>query len=246
MHWILLRGLTRERAHWGDFPERLSAAFPDQHFHLVDLPGTGIHYREASPATVRAIREQVCRQVSHIPRPFSILALSMGGMVALDWAQHAEPGELQHLVLINTSSGFSRPWQRMQPAAWPKILRLLVRRELFHRERDILRLTSNRDIPLSLCKAWYSIQRQRPVSFTNARNQLLAAARFKPLEKRPMADALILASKGDRIASWHCSAELERRWCWTLKLHPDAGHDLPLDEPEWVIRQMGDWIPGTR
>jgi len=23
-------------------------------------------------------------------------------------------------------------------------------------------------------------------------------------------------------------------------------HDLPLDEPEWVIRQMGDWIPGTR
>src|SRR5690554_7628397 len=39
MHWILLRGLTRERAHWGDFPERLRAAFPDQHFHLVDLPG---------------------------------------------------------------------------------------------------------------------------------------------------------------------------------------------------------------
>src|SRR5690554_7405102 len=36
MHWILLRGLTRERAHWGDFPERLRAAFPDQHFHLVD------------------------------------------------------------------------------------------------------------------------------------------------------------------------------------------------------------------
>ena len=54
MHWILLRGLTRERAHWGDFPERLRAAFPGQQFHLVDLPGTGIHYREASPATVRA------------------------------------------------------------------------------------------------------------------------------------------------------------------------------------------------
>ena len=154
MHWILLRGLTREHAHWGSFPARLGEAFPEHQFHLVDLPGTGVRYREDSPATVAAIREAVSRHVSHIPGPFSILALSMGGMVALDWAQHAEPGEFQHLVLINTSSGFSRPWQRMQPAAWPKILRFLVRRELFHRARDILRLTSNRVIPLSLFKHW--------------------------------------------------------------------------------------------
>lgn len=243
MHWILLRGLTREQAHWGDFPERLRAAFPEDSFYLVDLPGTGVHYREASPDTIAGIRDRVCRQVSHLPRPFSILALSMGGMVALDWAQHAEPGELQHLVLINSSSGFSPFWQRMRPGIWPRVIRLLARRELFHRERDILRLTSNRELPLRVCKAWYSIQRQRPVLLRNTRNQLLAATRYKPLDKRPMADALLLASKGDRIVSWRCSAELERRWCWTLKLHPDAGHDLPLDEPEWVIQQLAGWLP---
>ena len=244
MHWILLRGLTREHAHWGRFPDQLRAAFPQDHFHPVDLPGTGIHYRDASPNTIAEIRQQVVEQVRHIPRPFSVLALSMGGMVALDWAQNAEHGELQHLVLINSSFGFSPFWRRMRPGAWPRILRLLARRELFHRERDILRLTSNRELPLSLCKTWYSIQRQRPVTYQNTLNQLLAASRFTPQPKAPMADALLLASKGDRIVHWQCSAELERRWCWTLKLHPDAGHDLPMDEPEWLIRQIRDWLPG--
>ncbi|MDY6842316.1 MAG: alpha/beta hydrolase, partial [Pseudomonadota bacterium] len=147
MHWILLRGLTREHAHWGRFPSRLQEVFPDHRFHMVDLPGTGVHYREDSPTTVAAIREKVAGQVRHIPGPFNILALSMGGMVALDWAQHAPEGQIQNLVLINTSSGFSPPWQRMRPGVWPRVLRLLGRRELFDRERDILRLTSNHEVP---------------------------------------------------------------------------------------------------
>ncbi len=242
MHWILLRGLTREQAHWGDFPARLKDAFPGHQFHAVDLPGTGVHFREDSPDTIAGIRQRVIRQVDHIPRPFSLLALSMGGMVALDWAQQATEGEIQHLVLINTSSGFSPPWQRMRPGAWPRILRLLARRELFDRERDILRLTSNRDVSLELAKRWYSTQRQRPVSARNAVNQLAAAARFRPAEKRPLPEALLLASRGDRIVHWRCSEALEQRWQWTLKLHPDAGHDLPLDDAEWVISRMHQWL----
>lgn len=243
MDWILLRGLTRERAHWGSFPLKLQEAFPGHRFHMVDLPGTGVHYREDSPAAVASIREKVRERVCHIPGPLSILALSMGGMVALDWAQNAAEGEIQDLVLINTSSGFSPPWQRMRPGAWPRILRLLGRRELFDRERDILRLTSNREVPLSLAKQWYSIQRQRPVSTGNALNQLAAAARFTPAPKRPLPDALLIASRGDRIVHWRCSAVLEERWQWTLRLHPDAGHDLPLDEPDWIIQQMRNWLP---
>lgn len=242
MHWILLRGLTRERGHWGNFPLKLQEAFPDNRFHMVDLPGTGVHYRENSPAAVASIREKVCERTRHIPRPLGILALSMGGMIALDWAQNAAEGEIQNLVLINTSSGFSPPWHRIRPGTWPRILRLLCRRELFDRERDILRLTSNREIPLTLAKQWYSIQRQRPVSTRNAVNQLAAAARYTPGPKRPLPEALLLASRGDRIVHWRCSAVIEQRWQWTLKLHPDAGHDLPLDEPDWVIRQLSGWL----
>ncbi|MCK7566738.1 alpha/beta fold hydrolase [Marinobacter xestospongiae] len=238
MRWILLRGLAREQAHWGAFRQQLATAFPGHQFHTVDLPGTGVHFKEASPTTIADIRACVQRQVQHIPRPYGLIALSLGGMVALDWAQQAQEGEIQQLVLINTSSGFSPPWQRMKPTAWPKLLRLLARRELFHRESDILALSSNRPMAVQTAKQWYSIQRQRPVTATNALRQIAAAARFRPASRRPLPDALLLASQQDRLVDWRCSRALERRWQWTLKVHPDAGHDLPLDDADWVIRQL--------
>lgn len=243
MNWILLRGLTREQSHWGKFPRKLEDAFPDQRFHLVDLPGTGVHFKDPSPATIAAIRARVCRSVRHIPAPYSLLGLSMGGMVALDWAQHALEGEIQNLVLINTSTGFSPPWRRTRPGAWPRIARLLCRRDLFDREADILKLTCNTPPSLETIKHWYSIQRQRPVSARTGYAQLKAAAAFRPLPARPLPDALLLASRKDRIVDWKCSQALEQRWQWTLKVHPSAGHDLPLDDPDWIIRQLKGWLP---
>lgn len=238
MRWILLRGLGREQAHWGAFLPKIREAFPEHQFYPVDLPGTGVHFKDRSPATIADIRHHVQQQVAHIPKPYSLLALSLGGMVALDWAQNALEGEIQHLVLINTSSGFSPPWQRMKPTAWPRLLRIISRRELFDRERDILALSSNRPLTPAITKQWYSIQRQRPVSATNVLRQVSAAARFRPDSKRPLTSALVLSSKGDRLVDWRCSQALEQRWQWLLKRHPDAGHDLPLDDPDWIIGQL--------
>ncbi|WP_203142359.1 alpha/beta fold hydrolase [Marinobacter mangrovi] len=242
MHWILLRGLTREQAHWGVLPQRLRDTFPGHDFHPVDLPGTGTHFREPSPADIPAIREAVQRQCQHIPYPLGLIALSMGGMVALDWAQHAHPGDIQHLVLINTSSGFNRPWHRLRPKTWPTLMRLLTVRDLREREAQILALSSNRQLNPATVQRWYSIQTQRPVSPRNAVRQLWAAARFRPADERPLPDALVLASKGDRIVDWCCSERLAERWQWTLRLHPDAGHDLPLDDPDWVIEAIRDYL----
>ncbi|SFL85174.1 alpha/beta fold hydrolase [Marinobacter zhejiangensis] len=244
MRWILLRGLAREQAHWGSFLPQIREAFPDHQFFPVDLPGTGVHFKEASPTTIADIRRHVQAQVAHIPKPYSVLALSLGGMVALDWAQHVLEGEIQQLVLINTSSGFSPPWQRMKPGAWPRLLRIAGRRDLFRRERDILSLSSNLPISQTVAKQWYSIQRQRPVTATNALRQIAAAARFRPGSKRPLTNALLLTSAGDRLVDWRCSQALESRWQWTLKRHPDAGHDLPLDDTAWIIRQLRSYLDG--
>ena len=170
-----------------------------------------------------------------------LVGASMGGMVALDWAQNAPAGQIQALVLINTSCGFSPPWHRMRPGAWPRIMRLLARRELFEREADILRLTCNTEPELATMKRWYSIQRQRRVSPRTAWQQLQAAVGYRPRAKRPLPDGLLLASQRDRIVHWRCSEALEQRWHWTMKLHPWAGHDLPLDDPEWIVAQIRQW-----
>lgn len=246
MHWILLRGLTREHAHWGVLPERLRDVFPQHKFHTVDLPGTGIRFRESSPWTVPAIREAVQKQVGHIPGPYGLIALSMGAMIAVDWAQHARSGEIQHLILINTSSGFNRPWHRLKPRTWPTLLRLLTLRDLREREAQVLALTSNRQLNPATVQRWYSIQAQRPVSASNAMRQLTAAARYRPMKERPMPEALLLASKGDRIVDWRCSQALAERWHWTMRLHPDAGHDLPLDDPDWLIEEITRYINGAQ
>lgn len=242
MHWILLRGLTREQGHWGDLPQRLAGAMPEHRFHTLDLPGTGTRYRDTSPWSIAGIRQKVASAAAHIPAPYGLIGLSMGGMVALDWAQAEPGGRIQRLVLINTSAGFSPPWQRFRPSAMPAVVRLLGRRELFEREQGILALTSSRPVTAETAKRWYSIQRQRPVSRANALRQLTAAARFRPAPQRPLPDALMLASCGDRIVDWRCSRVLEQRWQWTLKVHPDAGHDLPLDAPDWVVGQIAGYL----
>jgi hypothetical protein len=41
----------------------------------------------------------------------------------------------------------------------------------------------------------------------------------------------------DVLVSPQCSATLAHRWQVELRIHPDAGHDLPLDDPAWVIQQ---------
>lgn len=242
MHWILLRGLTREAAHWGDFPARLQAAWPGVPVHCVDLPGTGRLFKARSPSTIPAIRAHLQAAVAHIPPPYGVLALSMGGMVALDWAQQAEHGLIQRLVMINSSSGFNPPWQRLRPAVWPQLLRLFTLRDRHAREAAILRLCSARPVTPDLIQRWYSIQVHRPVSLASASAQLSAAARYRPAPRAPATSGLLLASRADRLVNWQCSDTLARRWDWPLHLHPDAGHDLPLDDPDWVIARISAWL----
>ncbi|MFW5824187.1 MAG: alpha/beta fold hydrolase [Marinobacter sp.] len=237
MDWILLRGLAREQAHWGAFRERLQSRCPGHRFHVIDLPGTGSHYRETSPATIAGIRQQVQHYARHIPGPVGLFGLSMGGMVALDWAQ-AEPQRVARLVLLNTSTGFSPSWRRLRPAALVQALTLLWRRDVAGRERGILRLTSNRPVCDTLAYHWLMIQCQRPVRVSTAIAQLRAAAGYRPAAEPPPVEALLLASTADRIVHWHCSRALARRWQWPLRTHADAGHDLVLDAPDWVLEQF--------
>lgn len=239
MQWILLRGLARESGHWHDFPQRLQQAL-SRHDRVIalDLPGTGRHYRDRSPTSIPEIRAWLQRHYWHLPRPLGLIGLSMGGMVALDWAQHAPTGEIQRLVMINSSCRFSPPWKRMKPRQWPRLAQLLTMSDVEAREASILKLSSNRRIDPETLQRWYSIQRQRPVSRANVFRQLRAAASYHPAEHRPLPDGLLLASEADRLVHWRCSRALEDAWQWTLKTHPSAGHDLALDDPDWVIDQI--------
>lgn len=242
MNWLLLRGLARESAHWGDWPEELRQARPGDSFHTRDLPGTGLARHLRSPANITEIREFAEQAARHLPRPFGLIGLSLGGMVALDWALH-RPEDCANLVLISSSSGHSRLWRRLRPTRWPRVLRMLSQTDSNAREQAILSLTSNGPVNRAVARQWQAIQRERPVGRPDVIRQLYAASRYKPSHQKLQIPALVLTSHGDRLMDWRCSRDLAESLECPLVVHPSAGHDLPLDAPDWLIKQLNTYFP---
>jgi len=243
---ILVRGLAREAAHWLDFPEQLQEILGDQYqLHLVDFPGCGQYYRAPALASVAAMTDHARTEIgltkiaAHNDRVY-VIGISMGGMVALDWAQRFAQ-ELHGIVLINSSAGDQPFWWRLRPRTWLTMTRALLA-ENNAREAQVLKIVSNNtaDYTQHLNK-WLSIQQQHPVTRTTIVTMLRAAAQFRP-HAHCTVDGLVLASEGDRMVSIRTSAAIARQFNWPLKRHPSAGHDLPMDDPAWVAARIGEWL----
>jgi pimeloyl-ACP methyl ester carboxylesterase len=244
--WVLLRGLAREARHWGDFPERFGTRVGAARVIALDLPGNGTLHGQRSPASVDAMAEHVRAELARrgLAPPFQVLAMSLGAMVACAWAAH-HPREIGGAVLVNTSlRPFSRLTQRLRPRQWPVLMKLLLSspspRE---RERAVLQLTSRVAGPQdALLDAWARYRRDAPVTGGNALRQLWAAARYRAAHQAPATPMLALCSAADALVDPRCSARLARAWGCPIATHPWAGHDLPLDDGEWVAAQVEAWL----
>lgn len=250
--WILLRGWTREAAHWGAFPGQLAAVLPGDAVIALDLPGTGSEHRRSSPTCIAAIAEDCRARLERrgVAPPYRLFGLSLGGMVAAHWAaRHAH--EIERAVLLNTSlRPYAPPWRRLRPRAWPGLLRIAATRDPRAAEQAILELTSAlAGERAALVDAWVAIRARRPVRPRNALGQLVAALRYRASAVPPAVPLLLLASAADQLVHPDCSRSLARAWGGTIAEHPHAGHDLPLDDGPWVAECIAAWIaavPGNK
>ncbi len=232
---VLLRGLAREQAHWGDFPAELAR----QTGRLVwcqDLPGMGQFHREQCPADmVRLAELMLPRMRRQHPGPWHLVAMSLGAMLAVQLAALA-PQQVASLVLMNTSAGDLTPfYQRLRWQQYPKVLQAFIA-PLRQREHLILQLTSHRWQPQQLHHA-VDIARQRPVQRLNVLKQLMAANRFQ-LPAKPDCPVLLCSGGADQLVAPICSEKLAADWQVQHLQHPHAGHDLGLDAPEWLLSQL--------
>jgi pimeloyl-ACP methyl ester carboxylesterase len=244
-NWIFLRGLMRERRHWGSFPDAFRQAMPDARIVMLDLPGNGERHADSSPVRVAEML-RACRADLHargLHGPYRLFALSLGAMLATAWCT-AYPDEISAAVQVNTSMRpHGRFYQRLRWQNYGAFAALAVAGNVLRQESTILRLTSNRHGgDAGLLADWIGYQRQHPVRRANALRQLLAAARFHAPAGAPAVPLLLLASRGDRLVDCSCSVRLAQAWHAELRLHPDAGHDLPLDDPDWVARTVQSWL----
>ncbi|MEQ1528682.1 MAG: alpha/beta hydrolase, partial [Methylococcales bacterium] len=233
-HWLLLRGLIRESAHWGDFLPLLKSAFPEDKVTTLDLPGTGVHYQQLSPTGVPEILECVRQQAQAqglLKQPVLLLAMSLGGMVAWQWLTRY-PEEIAAACLVNISFADRSPcYQRLRWQSWPAFLKISAQRDAYKREAAILQLISNRPAAAnqSVAQNWAEIARLRPISAANRLRQIIAAARYQPGDSAPQAPVLLLAGSADRMVASACTQAIQRKWSLPLRCHDWAGHDLSLD-----------------
>jgi pimeloyl-ACP methyl ester carboxylesterase len=179
-----------------------------------------------------------------------VIGLSLGGMVALELCR-LRPERIAGAVVVNSSSRLSSPFQRLRPGALAPLLRIACARDPWARESDVLALTSR--LPGSerarLAQEAAAIASQAPVAALALLAQLLAAARFEAPERAEVtAPLLFLASRGDALVNPEASRGLARRYGAVYEEHGWGGHDLPLDDPDWVCERVsgfGDTLPGA-
>ncbi len=231
---VFLRGLIRSRYHWLKFPERFA-----KDFQIIEpeLPGNGYLYTETTPPDIPAMMESVRAQVRSTHQgPVTIIAVSMGAMIAAEWARQ-HPDEINSLHLINTSlANMSYPWERMTAVSFFRLLFCFGDR--LRLERTIFDQTINRELGAGESAPWLTFASEHPLRWRNVFVQLIAASRYKGPTIAPVDDVFFYNAAGDRLVKPGCTARIARRWKKPLFTHPSAGHDLPADDPEWLERPI--------
>jgi pimeloyl-ACP methyl ester carboxylesterase len=242
--WVLLRGLGRESGHWGPFLPALKTAATCSEVAALDLPGTGTRLQERAPRTMRQlvdrVRDEACSR-GLLRAPIVLFGISLGGMVAMEWA-NSHPEELGGVAIAASSASDIAPvLKRFSALGILLVVRNRFTRDPERRQRRLAWLVSNRhDIRDRIVREWMQIERDRPVSFATIRAQMDAASRWHaPASLR--VPSLFLVGRKDRLVHPDCTRALARRYGAALEEHPDAGHDLTTDAPDWVVDHCIRW-----
>jgi pimeloyl-[acyl-carrier protein] methyl ester esterase len=105
---VLLHGWAMHSGIWGGIVAQLAR---NHRVHAVDLPGHG-HSARVTPCTLDAIVAAADSAFSDEARPLTVLGWSLGGLVAMRWAQ-SRPARVNRLVLVCTTPRF------VAGADWP-------------------------------------------------------------------------------------------------------------------------------
>ena len=240
MNYLLLRGLGRQAAHWGEFKTLLEEQDFSNKVIALDLPGFGEQNTEDSPKTIKSItnfvRLNFLKQITSKDNEWTIVGFSLGGMVALDWVDRF-PYDFKKIILINTSAAnLSSPLRRLQPEVFNHFLKIIKTRNAKQRETEILKMICNHD-PEAHIEEWTHLAQKHPYKEINVIKQLGAAFSFKA-PKALNLPGLVLSSTQDRMVPYSCSKKIAKRYNWPIQLHKTAGHDLTTDDPKWVITEI--------
>lgn len=240
-NWILLRGLARGTGHWGSFLEKIRAHFPEDKFEFLDLPGNGSRASEASPLEIGEYVRQVRPHSQALQRgeKVHLLAISLGGMVAVEWMREYSH-EVEKAYVICTSAGnFSSFNQRFLLPNLPKSLSLAIHQsdEVKWEETLLEMVVNSQECRDAEFLGMVAYSKEHPIQVKNVLRQLVAASRYKFPQQAP-GDIKLIGSFGDRLVSPQCTLQIAKQWGLQASMHPWAGHDVPVDDSKWLLEQL--------
>lgn len=235
---ILIRGLFRGSYHWGAFPDYLQNRFPNKTITLIDAPGNGLLFSKDSPMSIEGMVQSI-RQQRNVRTKVDIVAISMGGMIGLKWAE-MYPEEVDTLVCINTSSrGFSPFYQRLLPRNYLTILTALSV-GILKREAIVYGLVSNKNLDINVVEEWATYGVAYPLKKCNFFRQLVAALKFEVT--CPACRLFFISSECDRFVDAEATKIMALEWGKPLIINQLDGHDIPLDNPDWLSKTLSKLI----
>lgn len=240
-NWLLLRGLARGVGHWGSFADKIQQHFPNDNFEFLDLPGNGTRHTEVSPLKISDYVADLRSRCSYVKKgeSFQVLSVSLGAMITVEWMKR-HPHEITKATLVCTSSGgFSPFYRRFIASNIPKGLKLIGKeKDEALWESTILGMIVNskerRQEEIGLMMAY---SKQYPMKPQNVIRQMLAASQYRFPDSAP-GDIRLLGSHGDRLVSPTCTLKIAERWGMRAEMHPWAGHDVPVDDPQWLLEHL--------
>lgn len=231
--WILIRGLTRSHFHWFNFKAEFQSQMNPETLDFPELPGNGYLSQLNSPKDLSSCVAELKKQIQPIHEPVGLIGISMGGMIATQWALEF-PQEIKHLVLINSSFSLSPFYQRLMPRNYWSILKCLIHLNNQKIEEFILSTTCNTSLWKKVLKDCADFQAAHPIQLKNFIQQL-RMTKHSQFTQKPNCKVQVLTSKYDRLVSFKCSEKIAAQWQVPLNTHPTAGHDLPMDDCSWII-----------
>lgn len=240
--WVLIRGIMSEAYHWWEFLPQLQAQFPQDEFHTADILGNGRLHASRTPLSIKKNVEALRNQAPDSGKKI-LVGFSLGGMLALEWAKLYRE-EVEAVVLINASLNNSPFYKRITPYSISCIVKSALQKDHRKREENIIRMTTSNisdETRIEVAKLWGARGLQYPVNPFNFFWQIGLASQIKQPAQPPTA-TLILSSSKDRVVHPDCSRLIANRWNLPLESHPDAGHDLTLEDPQWVLEKVRQFL----
>lgn len=243
-----MRGLGRSQGHWLDFPKLIQAKIPDTTCYFIDLPG--IDRTQAAPRqTISSYTDTVRDRFLSIQNKcthWNILGISLGGMLTLDWILRYQD-DFKNAIIINTSSENTKIKRVYLKTLTQLALAKVFSSNKFENEFRILKAIThlNPTDAHEAARKLALISEICPISFWVVIKQIYAASKFKivpHLSLNSEIKTLFLGSLLDPLTPVNHTIKLAEIFGGRLEVHPNAGHDLPLEDPAWVVSKILDFL----